>query len=66
MAPTTLGSGGPGMGEKGTVLIVDDSPADRAFFRTILARGGYTVFESLTRIRGGREGPANSASHHRP
>ena len=33
------------MEEKGTVLIVDDSPADRALFRTILSRGGYTVFE---------------------
>jgi len=33
------------MKEKGTVLIVDDSPADRELFRTILSRGGYTVFE---------------------
>jgi signal transduction histidine kinase len=33
------------MEENGTVLIVDDSPADRALFRTILARAGYTVFE---------------------
>ncbi len=28
------------------VLIVDDSPADRALFRTILTRAGYTVHES--------------------
>jgi signal transduction histidine kinase len=27
------------------VLIVDDSPADRALFRTILTRAGYTVHE---------------------
>ncbi len=27
------------------VLIVDDSPADRALFRTILIRGGFTVHE---------------------
>jgi len=27
------------------VLIVDDSPADRALFRTILSRAGYTVHE---------------------
>jgi signal transduction histidine kinase len=33
------------MDEKGTVLIVDDSAGDRALFRTILARAGYTVFE---------------------
>src|SRR5271166_548173 len=33
------------MEEKGTVLIVDDSTGDRALFRTILARAGYTVFE---------------------
>jgi len=33
------------MEEKGTVLIVDDSAGDRALFRTILARAGYTVFE---------------------
>ena len=33
------------MEEKGTVLIVDDSGGDRALFRTILARAGYTVFE---------------------
>jgi signal transduction histidine kinase len=30
---------------KGTVLIVDDSAADRALFRTILTRGGYTVHD---------------------
>ncbi|MDR3637824.1 MAG: response regulator [Isosphaeraceae bacterium] len=29
----------------GTVLIVDDSPSDRALFRTILSRAGYTVQE---------------------
>ncbi len=28
------------------VLIVDDSPADRALFRTILTRAGYTVHEA--------------------
>jgi signal transduction histidine kinase len=28
-----------------SVLIVDDSPADRALFRTILTRAGYVVFE---------------------
>jgi signal transduction histidine kinase len=33
------------MKEKGTVLIVDDSAGDRALFRTILLRAGYTVFE---------------------
>ena len=33
------------MEENGTVLIVDDSPGDRALFRTILTRAGYTVFE---------------------
>jgi signal transduction histidine kinase len=33
------------MEEKGTVLIVDDSAADCALFRTILAGGGYSVFE---------------------
>jgi signal transduction histidine kinase len=27
------------------VLIVDDSPADRALFRTILSRAGFTVYE---------------------
>jgi len=43
---TTFGSGGPGVGDKGTVLIVDDNPADRALFREVLARGGYTVFEA--------------------
>jgi signal transduction histidine kinase len=30
---------------KGTVLIVDDSAADRALFRTILTRGGYSVHD---------------------
>jgi signal transduction histidine kinase len=30
---------------KGTVLIVDDSAADRALFRTMLTRGGYTVHD---------------------
>ena len=30
---------------RGTVLIVDDSAADRALFRTILTRGGYTVHD---------------------
>lgn len=29
----------------GTVLIVDDSPSDRALFRTILNRAGFTVHE---------------------
>ena len=29
----------------GTVLIVDDSAADRALLRTILGRAGYTVHE---------------------
>lgn len=33
------------MEQNGTVLIVDDSPGDRALFRTILSRAGYTVFE---------------------
>ena len=28
------------------VLLVDDSPADRALFRTILTRAGYTVHEA--------------------
>jgi signal transduction histidine kinase len=32
--------------EKGTILIVDDSAGDRALFRTILAREGYTVLEA--------------------
>ena len=39
----------PGQGELRTmsaVLIVDDSPADRALFRTILSRAGYTVHEA--------------------
>ncbi len=27
------------------VLIVDDSPADRALFRTLLSRAGHTVHE---------------------
>ncbi len=31
--------------KKGTVLIVDDSAPDRALFRTMLERAGYTVFE---------------------
>jgi signal transduction histidine kinase len=35
------------------VLIVDDSPSDRALFRTILGRAGYTVHEAAT----GREAP---------
>ncbi len=30
----------------GTVLIVDDSPSDRALFRTILTRAGFTVHET--------------------
>lgn len=29
-----------------TVLIVDDSPADRALFRTILTRAGFTIHEA--------------------
>jgi signal transduction histidine kinase len=29
----------------GSVLIVDDNPADRALFRTILGRAGYAVYE---------------------
>ncbi len=33
------------MEHKGSVLIVDDSAADRALFRTVLERGGYTVFD---------------------
>ncbi|HKM54829.1 MAG TPA: response regulator [Isosphaeraceae bacterium] len=33
------------MSGKGTVLIVDDSTADRALFRTILERAGYAVHE---------------------
>ncbi|QEH37098.1 Sensor protein ZraS [Aquisphaera giovannonii] len=33
------------MAENVTVLIVDDSAGDRALFRTILTRGGYTVFD---------------------
>jgi signal transduction histidine kinase len=40
-----VGRRGLRMEEKGTVLIVDDSPADRTLFRTILSREGYTVFE---------------------
>jgi signal transduction histidine kinase len=36
----------------GTVLIVDDSSADRALLRTILSRAGYTVHE----VARGREG----------
>lgn len=31
--------------EAGAVLIVDDSPGDRALFRTIFTRAGYLVFE---------------------
>src|SRR5262245_857376 len=46
MGPSMSGSGSPGTEGKGTVLIVDDNPADRALFRAILARGGYTVFEA--------------------
>lgn len=34
-----------------SVLIVDDSPADRALFRTILSRAGYSVDE----LAGGRD-----------
>ena len=34
------------MQQNGTVLIVDDSAADRTLFRTILSRGGYSVAES--------------------
>ena len=34
------------MQARGTVLIVDDSAADRALFRTILTRQGYTVVEA--------------------
>ena len=30
----------------GAVLIVDDNPADRALFRRVLARAGYTVHEA--------------------
>jgi signal transduction histidine kinase len=38
------------------VLIVDDSSADRALFRTILQRAGYTVHE----LAKGREAPAKA------
>ena len=31
-----------------TVLLVDDSPADRALFKTVLSRAGLTVHESST------------------
>ncbi|MGE3822224.1 MAG: sensor histidine kinase [Isosphaeraceae bacterium] len=31
----------------GTVLLVDDSPGDRALFRTILARAGFNVVEAV-------------------
>jgi signal transduction histidine kinase len=34
------------MTDHNTVLLVDDSAADRALFRTILSRGGFTVFEA--------------------
>ena len=50
---------------KGTVLIVDDNPADRALFRTILTRGGYTVFEVSRGIGGGRQGDRDPSAHHR-
>ena len=39
-----------------SVLIVDDSPADRALFRIILTREGYTVFE----LPGGRDAVARA------
>ena len=39
-----------------TVLIVDDSPSDRALFRTILSRAGYTVHE----VSRGREALAKA------
>ena len=42
------------------VLIVDDSPADRALFRTILTRAGYTVHEVGAGPRGDRQGRARS------
>jgi signal transduction histidine kinase len=38
------------------VLIVDDNPGDRALFRTILQRAGYTVHE----LARGRETPARA------
>ena len=31
------------------VLIVDDSPADRAIFRTLLNRAGFSVHEAARR-----------------
>ena len=43
------------------VLIVDDSPADRALFRTILTRAGYSVYETSK----GREAAAQ-VKEHRP
>ena len=48
------------------VLIVDDSPADRALFRTILTRAGYTVHEVAkgreALARRGRSGRTRSSS----
>ena len=42
------------------VLIVDDSPADRALFRTILSRAGFTVHEAGRGRRGAWPRPARS------
>src|SRR3954465_4790394 len=53
MRPQSV-SGGPRMS---AVLLVDDSPADRALFRTVLSRAGFSVHEvaygrdALTRAR---------------
>ncbi len=48
------------------VLIVDDSPTDRALFRTILARAGYAVHEvsrgSRRWTRRARSGRTRSSS----
>jgi signal transduction histidine kinase len=40
----------------GAVLLVDDNPGDRALFRTILQRAGYTVHE----LAKGRDAPARA------
>ena len=53
------------MEDKGTVLIVDDSAADRALFRTILTRGGYTVFEVSRGMDAAVQGARDPSTHHR-
>ena len=49
LTPTALRSGASKEGgwRMNDVLIVDDSPADRALFRTLLKRDGFTVHEAV-------------------